>query len=298
MAGKVFDIPVRGTHAHSWVMCFEDELGAFDAYARALPNNCIFLVDTYDTISGVSHAIRVARRLREAGHEMVGIRLDSGDLAELSIAARRMMDEAGFPDAVIVASSDLDEYKIEDLRRRGAVINVWGVGTRLATAYDQPALGGVYKLSALQDEHGDWVDRLKLSDDLIKVSNPGILQVRRYRGQRHMLGDVIYDERHDAGRELRVLDDGQASLTLPLDAHAEDLLVPVFRQGKQVYDPPRTADIRQRALSQLADYGRFAEAAAGGDYPVGLARRLQEHKNAMMEQVRERVRREAVPPSR
>jgi nicotinate phosphoribosyltransferase len=293
MAGKMFDIPVRGTHAHSWVMCFDDELAAFAAYARALPNNCIFLVDTYETMAGVQHAIQVARSLREAGHEMVGIRLDSGDMAALSIEARRMLDEAGFPDAAIVASSDLDEYKIAELRRRGAVINVWGVGTRLATAYDQPALGGVYKLSALKDERGDWVDRLKLSDDVIKVSNPGILQVRRYRGARHMVGDLIYDERQQAGRDMQLLDTSHAAATIESDARGEDMLVPVYRQGEPVYDLPKTCEIRQRALDEVAEFQRFAASTPRHDYPVGLDRKLQEHKNAMMEHVRERIRREA-----
>ncbi len=292
MAGKLFDIPVRGTHAHSWVMCFDDELAAFNAYAEALPNNCIFLVDTYDTISGVRHSIQVARKLREAGHEMVGIRLDSGDMAELSIQARQMLDEAGFPDAAIVASSDLDEYKIEDLRRRGAVINVWGVGTRLATAYDQPALGGVYKLSALKDGHGQWIDRLKLSDDEIKVSNPGILQVRRYSHAERIVGDVIYDERGEATRDMQLLDEDQAKATMPVDAQGEDLLVPIYRRGEMVYELPATSEIRDRAMEQLAEYRRYTEAEPVQAYPVGLDWQLQEHKNVMMEQVRKRVLRD------
>jgi nicotinate phosphoribosyltransferase len=292
MAGKLFDIPVRGTHAHSWVMCFEDELSAFNAYADALPNNCIFLVDTYDTISGVRHSIQVARKLRKAGHEMVGIRLDSGNLAELSIQARRLLDEAGFPEAAIVASSDLDEYKIEDLQRRGAVINVWGVGTRLATAYDQPALGGVYKLSALKDEHGKWIDRLKLSDDQIKVSNPGILQVRRYRHAQHIVGDVIFDERQGATRDLQLLDEKHAKASVSADAQGEDLLVPVYREGQMVYDLPSTRQIRRRASEHLAEYQRYIEFEPDQPYPVGLDWHLQEHKNDMMEQVRKQVLRD------
>ena len=149
LAGRLYGIPVRGTHAHSWVMCFDDELEAFRAYARAMPNNCVFLVDTYDTLDGVRHAIEVGQELRRQGHEMIGIRLDSGDLAWLSIEARRMLDEAGFPKATIVASNELDEQIIASLKDQGATIGVWGVGTRLVTAYDQPALGGVYKLAAI-----------------------------------------------------------------------------------------------------------------------------------------------------
>ena len=154
LAGRLFGIPVRGTHAHSWVMCFDDELEAFRAYAQAMPNNCVFLVDTYDTLNGVRHAIEVGREMRQQGHEMIGIRLDSGDLAWLSIAARRMLDEAGFPQATIVASNDLDEHLIASLKEQGATIGIWGVGTRLITAYDQPALGGVYKLAAIRDGQG------------------------------------------------------------------------------------------------------------------------------------------------
>lgn len=141
LAGKLFGIPVKGTHAHSWVMSFDSEPEAFQAYADAMPNNCVFLVDTYDTLDGVRAAIEVGKRLRETGHEMVGVRLDSGDLAYLSIEARKLLDAAGFPDAVIVASNDLDETIIASLKQQGAKIGLWGVGTKLVTAFDQPALG-------------------------------------------------------------------------------------------------------------------------------------------------------------
>ena len=151
LAGQLFDIPVRGTHAHSWVMCHDDELTAFREYARVMPNNCVFLVDTYDTLQGVRHAVTVGQELRRQGHELIGIRLDSGDLASLSIEARKILDEGGFPRAAIVASNDLDEQIIETLKQQGARISVWGVGTRLVTGYDDPALGGVYKLSAIRD---------------------------------------------------------------------------------------------------------------------------------------------------
>ena len=146
LAGKIYGIPVRGTHAHSWVMSFDDELTAFEKYADALPNNCVFLVDTYDTLQGVRNAVKVGQALRERGHEMVGVRLDSGDLAKLSIGAREILDQGGFPKASIVASNDLDEHLMASLKSQGARISVWGVGTKLVTAYDQPALGGVYKL--------------------------------------------------------------------------------------------------------------------------------------------------------
>ena len=177
LAGKTYGIPVKGTHAHSWIMAFESEIEAFEAYAEAMPNNCVFLVDTYDTLKGVSKAIEVGRQLREKGYKWAGIRLDSGDLADLSYKARQLMDEAGFPDAAIVASNDLDEYQIATLNARGAKISVWGVGTKLATAFDQPALGGVYKLSAIRPRGGEWSYKVKLSEQSIKTSNPGIQQV-------------------------------------------------------------------------------------------------------------------------
>ncbi|HSU55428.1 MAG TPA: nicotinate phosphoribosyltransferase, partial [Candidatus Dormibacteraeota bacterium] len=193
LAGKTYGIPVAGTHAHSWVMSFDSELEAFAAYSKALPNNCIFLVDTYDSLKGVQHAIQVGRELREHGHELGGIRLDSGDLAFLSIEARKLLDEAGFPNAVILGSNDLDEHIIESLKVQGATIKVWGVGTRLVTGHDTPALGGVYKLSAMRKENGEWEHKVKLSAQLAKITNPGILQVRRFRSQTEFVGDAIYD---------------------------------------------------------------------------------------------------------
>ena len=146
LAGKLYGIPVRGTHSHAWVMSFEDEEDAFDAYASTAPANSILLVDTYDTIRGIEKAVRIGKKLASQGQTLTGIRLDSGDLAELSITARRMLDEAGLKDSHIIASDDLDEYRITDLRERGARIDAYGVGTRIATCYDQPALGCVYKV--------------------------------------------------------------------------------------------------------------------------------------------------------
>ena len=169
LAGKLFGIPVKGTLAHSWVMCFDGEPESFQAYAEAMPNNCVFLVDTYDSLEGVRRAVDVGRWLAQHGHRMIGIRLDSGDLAYLSIEARRMLDEAGFEDATIVASNNLDENLISSLKQQGAMIGVWGVGTQLATAFDEPALGGVYKLTAVRDDpESDWKYKVKLSDQVSK----------------------------------------------------------------------------------------------------------------------------------
>ncbi|MBN1443594.1 MAG: nicotinate phosphoribosyltransferase [Planctomycetes bacterium] len=281
LAGRLLGIPVRGTHAHSWVMCFEEEIEAFRAYARALPGNCIFLVDTYETIEGVRRAAEVGRWLRERGHELVGIRLDSGDLAALSVEARRILDDAGFPGAVIVASSDLDEHAIESLKAQGARISVWGVGTKLATAYDEPALGGVYKLGSIRGEDGRWRHRLKRSDHPLKVSNPGRLQVRRRERRGVYIEDVIYDV--DQGLEPGSGPAGAAGSSrrgdVPADARGSDLLVPVFRGGRRVLPPASLEEIRRRVRSELdrLDDGvkRLTQPAV---YEVGIEKRLSELK--------------------
>ncbi|HEX8916318.1 MAG TPA: nicotinate phosphoribosyltransferase [Humisphaera sp.] len=290
LAGKVFGIPVKGTHAHSWVMSFDDELGAFEGYAGALPNNCVFLVDTYDTLEGVRNAVRVGRQLRERGHEMVGVRLDSGDLAYLSIEARKILDAGGFPDAKILASNDLDEHIIASLKEQGAKVAVWGVGTKLATAYDQPALGGVYKLAAIK-EGGAWKHKVKLSEQAAKTSNPGVLNVRRFTAGGEFAGDAIYDE------DMGPRSDGHTTIVDPLDptrrkrfddsAAHEDLLVPVFRGGKLVYDVPPLDAVRSRAQQQLAAFHpgvrRFLNPH---QYPVGLEHRLHDLKTQLILQAR------------
>lgn len=232
LAGKRFGIPVRGTHAHSWVMSFESEIDAFENYADAMPNNCVFLVDTYDTLGGVEKAIRAGQQLRERGFEMVGIRLDSGDLAVLSIAARKMLDEAGFENAKIVASNDLDEHAVAQLKEAGAKIEVWGIGTKLVTAFDQPALGGVYKLGALRRNDGDWEFKMKIGD-AVKVSNPGILGVRREQDR-----DVLFHSKE-------------------LDRD-DDLLRPLFREGDRVAEPCALAEIRETAVANWKNHGKRA----------------------------------------
>ena len=284
LAGKLFGIPVLGTHAHSWVMSFADEMAAFEGYAEAMPNNCVFLVDTYDTLDGVRNAIAVGHQLRERGHEMMGIRLDSGDLAYLSIEARTLLDEAGFENAVIVASNDLDEHLIASLKRQGAQIAVWGVGTKLATAFDQPALGGVYKLGALKTDDGKWQPKIKLSEQLIKTSTPGILQVRRYHDGRVAIADMIFNELEDLPAEPTVVDPLDAThqrRTHDASGH-EDLLVPVVRNGSIVYDVPPLDDTRDRTLRQLT---MFHAGVLRHDnphkYPVGLEKHLYELKSEL-----------------
>lgn len=295
LAGKVFGIPVKGTHGHSWVMSFDTELDSFDAYARAMPNNCLFLVDTYDTLDGVRNAIAVGQELRQRGHEMGGIRLDSGDLAYLSIEARRLLDDAGFPKAVIVGSNDLDEHIIESLKIQGAAIGVWGVGTRLVTSYDQPALGGVYKLGAIRrDSTHPWQLKLKVSEQALKTTNPGVLQVRRFSDSDGVFaGDMIFDESTLGpgadGADSYIVDPRDATRRkriLAGTAH-EDLLTPVFRQGKAVCDCPALCDIRARVQEQLAHlHPGMRRFLNPHEYPVGLEQRLHELKSQMIAELR------------
>lgn len=298
LAGKVFGIPVKGTHAHSWVMSFESELEAFRAYAACYPDP-ILLVDTYDTLtSGLPNAVTVFRELRAAGRPVrAAVRLDSGDLARLSKAAYRMFNEAGFPDPLIVASNELDEDLIADLKRQGARINSWGVGTHLITSFGHAALSGVYKLVAVQDESGVWEPRIKLSSNPAKMTDPGRKRLVRY-----------YDE---AGRPLAdlvrldteapdVIDPGQPAAPVPFaerqdlsflravwDAsRCEDLLVPVMVDGRRVGPQSALADIRARAQQQVASLPEEIRRLRNPEiYAVGLSPRLASEKVRLIRQV-------------
>ena len=290
LAGRLFGIPVRGTHAHSWVMSFDVEITAFQEYASAMPNNCVFLVDTYDTLEGVRNAIDIGNRLRETGHEMLGIRLDSGDLATLSIEARRLLDEAGFPEAVIVASNDLDEGIISSLKAQGAKIAVWGVGTRLVTAYDQPALGGVYKLGAMQNDAGEWEPKVKLSEQTIKTSTPGMLQVRRFRNADGFLADMIYDQLAGAPRDPVMVDpqDPSRRQAFGPELDSDDLLVPVVRNGAVTSPPEELSAIRTRTGQQLSLFDAAVRRHLNPrPYPVGLEEGLHNLKTDLIHRARE-----------
>jgi nicotinate phosphoribosyltransferase len=290
LAGKRFGIPVMGTHAHSWIMSFDSELEAFRAYADAMPNNCIFLVDTYNSLQGTHHAAQVGKELEAKGHKMVGIRLDSGDLAYLSIEAKKILDKAGFPNAQIVASNELDEHIITSLKDQGATINTWGVGTRLATAYDQPALGGVYKLSALRDESGKWQHKIKISEQTVKVSTPGILQVRRFSADDHFIADVIYDTLEQIPDSPTLIDsiDITRRKIIPAGTPHEDLLVPIFRQGQPVYTPPPIQDVRRRTQAQLAKlHPTIKRFLNPHNYPVGLEEGLHSLRTALILKARD-----------
>ena len=291
LAGQLYGIPVGGTRAHSWVMCHDDELTAFREYAQVMPNNCVFLVDTYDTLQGVHHAVTVGRELRRQGHEMIGIRLDSGDLAYLSIEARRILDEGGFPQAAIVGSNDLDERIVETLSDQGAKINVWGVGTRLVTGCDDPALGGVYKLSAVRSRGQAWQYKVKLSEQAAKVSTPGVLQIRRYyaAGDGAPLADAIIDENAMCDGRVTIVDplDMTRRKTVPDGSASEDLLVPIFRGGRRVYESPDLPSIQRRAAEQLASFpGGIKRFVNPHEYFVGLERGLHERKTRLILQER------------
>jgi nicotinate phosphoribosyltransferase len=272
LAGKLFDIPVRGTHAHSWVMAFDTEREAFRKYADTMPNNCVFLVDTYDTVEGVKTAIEIGQELRQQGYKLQGIRLDSGNLAELSRTARELLDAAGFEDANIVASDDLNEYRIAELKDQKAAINVWGVGTQLVTAYDQPALGGVYKLAALfEPQTQTWKHKIKLSENPIKVSTPGILQLRRfYLTDGQPFGDMIWNTQDEAPK-TELIECFDSRTVVANERHYEDLLVPIFADGELIYTAPTIHQSRDRARSQVATYRKVNFNL----YPVGLEQSLQ-----------------------
>jgi nicotinate phosphoribosyltransferase len=297
LAGKVFGIPVKGTHAHSWVMSFDSELEAFRAYAACYPDP-ILLVDTYDTLtSGLPNAVTLFKELRAAGRPVrAAVRLDSGDLARLSKAAYRMFTEAGFPDPLIVASNELDEDLIADLKRQGARINSWGVGTHLITSSGHPALSGVYKLVAVQEDGGAWEPRIKLSSNPAKMTDPGRKRlVRYYDDAGHPLADLIRLDSEPADS----IDPGQPAAPVPFaerqdlsflhavwDAsRCEDLLVPVMLDGERTGQRPALADIRARAQQQVASLPEEVRRLRNPEiYAVGLSPRLASEKVRMIRQ--------------
>ncbi len=254
LTGQLFNVPVLGTHAHSWIMSFPDELEAFCTYARLYPDNCTLLVDTYDTLhSGVPNAIRCFQRMEEEGIKLkkYGIRLDSGDLAYMSKKARTMLDEAGYKDATITASSDLDEYLIQSLMAQRAAINAWGVGTNLITSKNTPAFGGVYKLAAIEDNSGNLIPKIKLSDNTEKITNPGNKKVYRiYDKQFHKIrADLICleDEEYDSEKDLIIFDPKETWKKTKLKGgtyEMRSLLVPVFINGECVYESPSVMEMR------------------------------------------------------
>ena len=290
LAGARFDIPVRGTHAHSWVMAFENEPQAFEAYSDLFPHNSVLLVDTYNTLEGVRNAIEAGRKLRERGSDLMGIRLDSGDLAYLSNQARQLLDEYGFSDTRIVASNDLDERLITSLKSQGAPIDIWGVGTKLATAYDEPALGGVYKLAAIENRDGETVERIKLSEQAAKSSLPGCLDIARLQQGDMNVGDIIFDTLTEeppstAEKVITIIspeDPWQRKIIPTKNISVRRLLVPVVESGRLVGERESVAKIRQRTLTGLEGFDRaiFRFENPHG-YPAGLSQELFDHREEM-----------------
>lgn len=254
LAGQMFDVPVMGTHAHSWIMSFPDEYTAFKAYADLYPNSCMLLVDTYDTLkSGVPNAIRVFKELQNSGAKPshFGIRLDSGDLAYLSKKARAMLDAAGFPDAVIAASNDLDEFLIHDLKMQGAAITSWGVGTNLITSKDCPSFGGVYKLAAIEKD-GELIPKIKISENTEKITNPGNKTVYRVydKANGKIKADLICfaDETYDTSKELLLFDPNATWKKTRLEGGSytmREMLQPIFIHGECVYQSPSVMEIAE-----------------------------------------------------
>lgn len=293
LAGQMFDVPVLGTHAHSWIMSFPDEYTAFREYARLYPNACTLLVDTYDTLkSGIPNAIRVFTEMRDAGIPLTsyGIRMDSGDLAYLSKKARTMLDEAGFSDAVIAASNDLDEYLIQSLKSQGATITSWGVGTNLITSKDCPAFGGVYKLAAIEGDDGHFIPKIKLSENTEKVTNPGNKTV--YRIYDNETGKIKADliclvgETFDETQDMLLFDPNEPwkKTTLPgRSYHMKELLIKVVENGRRCYTSPSVMEIRTictREKDTLWDENkRFINPA---EIHVDLSQRLYDMKQELL----------------
>ncbi len=293
LCGQLFDIPVSGTHAHSWVMSFPDELSAFRAYARSFPDNCLLLVDTYDTLrSGVPNAITVFKELREKGFEPKGIRLDSGDLAYLSIQARKMLDEAGFPNAVICASNDLDEYLIRELKMQDAKISLWGVGTKLITADQISSLGGVYKMSAMEDENGVMQPKMKISDNEDKITLPGEKKTLRIFDKNGMaVADYIMleDEKVDEKEDLTIFDPNKTweKTTLKGGEYSlKPLLVPLYRNGNRCYKTPSLNEIKKhREEDESRFWPQYFRLSNPQKYKVDISQKLWDLRSSFLHKV-------------
>jgi nicotinate phosphoribosyltransferase len=289
-AGQHYRIPVSGTQAHSWIMFFETEDEAFETYAKAMPNNCVFLVDTYNSLNGVRHAIDAARELRKKGYKMIGVRLDSGDRAALSIETRRMLDEAGFTNAKIVCSGDLDEFAIEKMKKRGAKIDIWGVGTKLTTGQPDSALGGIYKLAAVRKPGEKWRYRIKLSDEPAKTSYPGLLQVRRFHEpDGRFIADAVYGIDETVTEPCVIVDlAGEKKTEIAAGIDYLDLLVPVFRHGELVYRVPTIDASREHARQQLSNApSEILKLRRPRPYRVGLEKSLHELRSILIARTKE-----------
>jgi len=298
LAGQKFGVPVSGTHAHSWVMSFPDELTAFREYAKVFPESCTLLVDTYDTLkSGVPNAIKVFQEMRSNGIELknYGVRLDSGDFAYLSKKTRAMLNTAGFEDAFISASSDLDENLIVHLKLQGAQITQWGVGTRLITSDDCPSFGGVYKLAAEFEDNGKMIPKIKLSENPVKVTNPGIKKVIRLydKDSGKAKADLITleEEAIDTRQDLTIFDPLATCKTMTLKKNSfqtREMLVPVIREGKTIYSSPSVMEIRDYCLKeQNSLWDEHKRLINPQTLPVDLSQKLYDLKQHMIKEIRE-----------
>lgn len=292
LTGQMFDIAVKGTHAHSWVMTFPTELDSFRAYADIFPDSCLLLVDTYDTLrSGVPNAIKVFKELRAKGYKPVGIRLDSGDLAYLSKKARIMLDDAGFEDAKIFASNDLDEYLIWDLKAQGAKIDVWGVGTSLITSRDNPALGGVYKLVSEFDKDGNEVPKIKISENPAKITTPGYKKVFRLYDKENNMAIADYItldyETVDESKPLTIFDPNATWKKMTLtNFYAKELLHPVFVEGKCVYQKPSLTEIQAYAKQGINSlWNEFKRLSNPHVYKVDFSQKLYDTKEKLLSEM-------------
>ena len=286
VAGKLFEIPVTGTHSHSWVMSFDTELEAFEKYAEIYPDNCLLLVDTYDTLkSGVPNAIKVFDKLKAQGHKPVGIRLDSGDLAYLSRKARVMLDEAGHEDCLIFATNDLDEDILLALNSQDAKIDVYGIGTKLITSYNNASLGGVYKLCALEED-GNLVPKIKVSNSHEKTTNPGVKKIVRIFKDGMAQADLICleDETFDTSKPLTIFHPEQTwKKTTFTDYELKELMVPVFNDGKLVYDMPTLKEICDREDKSIASFfPEYRRVVNTQEYKVDLSQKLWDLKHKLL----------------
>jgi len=299
LAGELFHVPVRGTHAHSWIMSFPDEYTAFKTYAEMYPSACILLVDTYDTLkSGVPNAIRVFREMKDADVSLsnYGIRLDSGDLAYLSKKARKMLDEAGFFEAVISASNDLDEFLIDSLKVQGAAITSWGVGTSLITSRDDPAFGGVYKLSAIMGADGDFIPKIKLSENTEKITNPGNKMIYRIyeKDTDKIKADLIclVGETYNENDDLLLFDPIEPWKKTKLKGGTyiiKSIMVPVFKNGECVYTSPAVMDIREYCRQELETLWEETKRLVNPhNVYVDLSKKLYDIKIQLLDQMSEK----------
>ncbi len=292
LAGREYNIPVSGTHAHSWVMSFPDELSAFRAYAKSFPTNCVLLVDTYDVEQGIKNAITVGLEMRERGERLIGIRIDSGDLAWLGKMARKMLDDAGLTDCGVVLSNDLDEYLIRSIRDEGAQVASWGVGTKLASAYDQPTLGGVYKLGATRAEGSDeWVGHLKITGSAQKLTTPGVLDIRRYYyDDGKIAGDMVFDVNYGVGESQTIVDPFDSLRRKDLSGKRyETLLKPLASKGTVVLakEDRDAMEARKRAKAGLETLDETQKRIMNPHtYPVGLEMGLYDRRRELVKRLR------------